>query len=168
MNRPNTAYIGLGSNLKGPLEQLRQARRSLNELGSVIGASSPYRTAPVGGPPGQTDYLNAVIALEPLTDDPQTLLQELLALEARQGRTRNVRWDARTLDLDLLTYGDRVLNTPTLTLPHPRLLERSFVLAPLCELTPVWRHPVTGARACTVLGELGLSGVTRTPLSWDD
>ena len=161
-----TAYIALGSNLGNPLEQLRQARRSLNELGEVTGASSLYRTAPVGGPPGQADYLNAVVALEPSADDPRVLLQELLTLEARQGRTRSVRWDARTLDLDLLAYGDRVLNTPSLSLPHPRLLERAFVLAPLCEVAPGWRHPLTGEAACTVLGRLELSGVTRTALSW--
>ena len=164
----DTTYIALGSNLDGPLEQLRQARRGLAELGEVIGASSLYRTAPVGGPPGQADYLNAVIALTPLTNDPQTLLQELLTLEARQGRTRSVRWDARTLDLDLLAYGDRVLGTPTLTLPHPRLLERAFVLAPLCDVAPGWRHPMTGEAACAVLRRLGSRGVTCTALSWAD
>ena len=168
MNDPDTAYIALGSNLGGPLEQLRQARRSLNELGEVTGASSLWRTAPVGGPPGQADYLNAVIALKPLTNDPQTLLQTLLTLEARQGRTRSVRWAARTLDLDLLAYGDRVLDTPNLTLPHPRLLERAFVLAPLCDVAPEWRHPVTGEAACTVLRRLGHAGVTRTALRWAD
>ena len=168
MNRSNTAYVALGSNLDGPLEQLRRARRALNKLGEVTRASSLWRTAPVGGPPGQADYLNAVVALEPLTDDPHALLQELLALEAEQGRTRSVRWAARTLDLDLLAYGDRVLDTPSLSLPHPRLLERSFVLAPLCEVAPEWRHPLTGEDGCTVLGRLGRGGVTRTALSWAD
>ena len=167
MNRPDTAYVALGSNLDGPLAQLRRARRALNKLGEVTHASSVWRTAPVGGPPGQADYLNAVVALEPLTDDPQALLQELLALEAEQGRTRHVRWAARTLDLDLLAYGDRVLGTPSLTLPHPRLLERAFVAAPLCEVASEWRHPVTKENICTVLRRLGFVGVTRTTLSWD-
>ncbi len=168
MNNPGTAYIALGSNLEGPLGQLRRARQALAEVGEVVGASSLWRTTPVGGPPGQEAYLNAVVALKPTTDDPKRLLQQLLGLEAEQGRVRHLRWAARTLDLDLLAWGDRVCSSSNLTLPHPRMLERSFVLAPLCELTPVWRHPVTGARACTVLSELGLSGVTRTPLSWGD
>ena len=166
MNDSETAYIAFGSNLGNPLEQLRQARRGSSLLGRITGASSLYRTAPVGGPPGQEDYLNAVIALNPTANDPQTLLAELLRLEARQGRVRNVRWAARTLDLDLLAWGDRVLATPELTLPHPRLLERAFVLAPLCELAPEWLHPVTGDTACAVLGRLETSGVKRTALSW--
>lgn len=167
MNNPDTAYIALGSNLDDPLKQLQKARQALAEVGEVVGGSSLYRTVPIGGPPGQEDYFNAVVALKPVTADPQGLLQRLLDLEAEQGRVRHLRWAARTLDLDLLAWGDRVCSSSNLTLPHPRMLERSFVLAPLCELTPVWRHPVTGARACTVLSELGLSGVTRTLLSWD-
>ena len=166
MNDPNTAYIALGSNLGEPPTQLRQARRALATLGELTGASSLYQTTPVGGPPGQADYLNAVIALKPITDDPHQLLHELLALEANQGRVRHVRWGARTVDLDLLAWGDRVINTSTLLLPHPRLLERAFVLAPLCDLTPEWRHPVTEAAVCTVLSRLGTEGVTRTTLSW--
>ena len=166
MNDPGTAYIALGSNLGNPLEHLRQAQRGLTALGEIMGASSLYQTAPVGGPPGQEDYLNAVVALKPAVNDPQGLLAELLGLEARQGRVRNVRWAARTLDLDLLAWGDRVLETPELTLPHPRLLERAFVLAPLCDVAPDWRHPVTGELAATVLTRLGVSDVTCTTLSW--
>ncbi len=168
MNDPGTAYIALGSNLYDPPAQLRRARRALGALGEITGASSLYRTLPLGGPPGQEDYLNAVIALKPVTHDPHGLLAEILGLEADQGRTRRVRWAARTLDLDLLAWGDRVLNTPSLTLPHPRLLERAFVLAPLCDLAPAWRHPVTGEVACTRLAGLDVSGITRTALSWDE
>ena len=168
MNDPDTVYIALGSNLANPFEQLRQARRDLSALGTLTGASSLYQTAPVGGPPGQANYLNAVVALKPLLDDPHKLLDELLRLEADRGRVRNVRWAARTLDLDLLAWGDRVLDTLELTLPHPRIMERTFVLAPLCELAPEWRHPATGETACTVLSRLGTAGVTRTALSWDE
>lgn len=168
MNDPDTAYIALGSNLDHPFEQLRQARRALGALGVVTGTSSLYRTAPIGGPPGQADYLNAVVALKPTANNPHRLLGELLWLEARQGRTRNVRWAARTLDLDLLAWGDRVIETSELTLPHPRLLERAFVLAPLCDLTPEWRHPVTGAVACPSLTGLDVSGVSCTALGWAD
>ena len=160
------AYVALGSNLGDPLAQLRQARSGLTELGELVRASSLYRTAPVGGPPGQTDYLNAVVALKPNTPDPEALLEELLALEAGQGRTRAVRWAARTLDLDLLAWDDRVLETPRLTLPHPRMLERAFVLGPLCELAPDWQHPLTHQGACETLASLDSAGVTRTALNW--
>ena len=160
------AYVALGSNLGDPLAQLRQARSELNEIGELVGASSLYRTAPVGGPPGQTDYLNAVVALKPNTPDPETLLEELLGLEAGQGRTRAVRWAARPLDLDLLAWDDTVLETPRLTLPHPRMLERAFVLGPLCELAPDWRHPLTRQNACETLASLNAAGITRTVLDW--
>lgn len=160
------SYLALGSNLGDPLEQLRQARAALEGLGRIVATSSFYRTAPVGGPPGQPDYLNAVILLEPQADDPETLLQELLALEAQQGRVRAVRWDARTLDLDMLAWDDVICESATLALPHPRMLTRAFVLAPLCEIAPEWRHPKTGERGCEVLRRLGLGGVARTALSW--
>ncbi len=160
------AYIALGSNLGDPLAQLWKARLGLGELGEVALASSLYRTAPVGGPPGQADYLNVVVALKPNAPDPETLLDELLALEAGQGRTRAVRWAARTLDLDLLAWDNLVLETPRLTLPHPRMLERAFVLGPLCELSPDWRHPLTRQSACETLASLDSSGITRTALDW--
>lgn len=160
------AYVALGSNLDDPLAQLRQARLGLEKLGELTGASSLYRTVPVGGPPGQGDYLNAVAALKPNAPDPETLLEALLELEAGQGRTRAVRWAARTLDLDLLAWDDLVLETPRLTLPHPRMLERAFVLGPLCELSPDWRHPLTHQSACETLASLDPSGITRTALNW--
>lgn len=160
------AYIALGSNLGDPLEQLRRARRGLARLGEVVGCSSLYRTAPVGGPAGQGDYLNAVVAVVPFAEDPRTLLTELHALEAAQGRTRSVRWGPRTLDLDLLSWGRRVAATPELTLPHPRLEERAFVLAPLCEVAPDWRHPCSGESACALLQALPPGGLERTALLW--
>lgn len=160
------AYIALGSNLADPLAQLQRARLGLGALGELVGCSSLYRTIPVGGPPGQGNYLNAVVALSPVTNDPDVLLQELLRLEAAQGRTRSVRWDARTLDLDLLAWGDRVVGSPTLTLPHPRMLERAFVLVPLCEVAPGWHHPLSGQDACTALEALPRDGIERTTLTW--
>lgn len=162
------AYIALGSNLNDPLVQLRGARRNLAQLGELVGCSSLYRTAPVGGPAGQDDYLNAVVAVEPHMEDPLTLLTELLALEAAQGRTRSVRWGPRTLDLDLLSWGRLTLNTPELTLPHPRLPERAFVLAPLCEIAPNWRHPRSGESACALLQTLPPGGLERTALRWSE
>ena len=167
MARP-LAYVALGSNLADPLRQLRRARQGLSELGELVSSSSLWRTTPVGGPPGQGDYLNAVAVVKPKADDPQRFLTELLGLEAAQGRVRNVRWDARTLDLDLLSWGTLVLQQPNLTLPHPLLLERAFVLAPLCEAAPEWRHPVSGEGACAALHALSADGTERTTLRWHE
>lgn len=162
------ALVALGSNLSEPLAQLRRAARELAALGEIAGRSSLYRTEPVGGPPGQPPYLNAVVALEPAARyrDPETLLGELLAIEARHGRSRRLRWAARTLDLDLLSLGDRHLRSERLSLPHPRMMDRAFVLAPLCELVPNWAHPLTGERACDALARLSQTGVERTRLRW--
>ena len=163
-----TALVGLGSNLGSPLATLREARRDLAELGTVTRASALYRTAPVGGPAGQNDYLNAVIALEPSPafGEPLELLRALLEIEGRHGRLRRIRWAARTLDLDLLAFGQRIVDEPGLTLPHPRLARRAFVLAPLCEVAPQWRHPLGGESACELLAEVDMTGVTRTDLDW--
>lgn len=161
-----TAFIALGSNLGEPLKQLGLAVRSLERLSKVTARSHLYRTAPVGGPPGQPDYLNAVVALEPADPVPDRLLEALLAIERAQGRERDVKWAARTLDLDLLAFGERVQNNPTLTLPHPRMMTRAFVLVPLCEIAPEWRHPVENRSACEALTTVGSAGVERTSLSW--
>lgn len=138
------AYVGLGANLGDRRAALEGA---VAELGRTPGVrvkrvSSFHETAPVGGPP-QPDYLNGVVEVE--TDlDARALLDLLLAIERRFGRERRERWGPRTLDLDLLLYGDRVIEEPGLSVPHPRMAERAFVLAPLCELTPEGRHPVLG------------------------
>lgn len=162
-----SVFVALGSNLGDPLASLRWARRALTELGTLTGVSSLYRTAPVGGPAGQPDYLNAVVSLHPNETDPERFLKLLLALERRVGRERSVRWGARTLDLDLLAWGARVQETPTLTLPHPRMMTRAFVLEPLCELAPGWRHPLSDASACEALAACGEAarGV-KTQLAW--
>ena len=135
--RPARAYIGIGSNLDDPIDQVRRAFQALSGiLASGCVARSPlYRTAPVGGPPGQPDYINAVAALDTgLT--PYQLLIALQTLELAQGRTRSVRWGARILDLDLLLYDQLTSDDPRLTLPHPRLHERAFVLYPLRDIAP--------------------------------
>jgi len=132
------AYIGLGSNLGEPLAELRAARRGLQQPPAIIvrASSGLYRTAPVGGPPGQPDYLNAVLEIDTFIE-PEDLLIHCQALEAASGRRRNgVRWDARPLDIDLLLYDELRLQTKVLTLPHPLLHQRRFVLAPLCDLWP--------------------------------
>lgn len=150
----------MGSNLGEPHARLRQANLELAALGTILGRSPVYRTAPVGGPAGQAPYLNAVVALAPRASlrEPQALLAALLEAERRMGRERRVRWGPRTIDLDLLDVKGRVLRTPGLVLPHPRMFERLFVLAPLCDLLPAYRHPVDGRRACDVLARLLRSG----------
>ena len=141
------AYIALGANLDDPLGQLRAALDTLAALpGSrLLRASSFYRTAPVGAP-GQPDYLNAVAALE-TTLAPETLLAALLAIEHDFGRQRAYRNAPRTLDLDLLLHDAQSIDTPRLSLPHPRMHLRAFVLVPLCEIAPDCRIPGRGQAA---------------------
>ena len=134
---PVRAYIGLGSNLDDPVFQIRQALEALAALPDCrwVAGSPLYRTAPLGGPPGQPDYINAVAALDTVLT-PDTLLAALQDLETAHGRIRAERWGPRTLDLDLLLYGQQVSADPRLTLPHPRLQERAFVLYPLYDIAP--------------------------------
>lgn len=129
------AWIGLGANLGDALGTLRDAADALGQLPDSrrVALSSVYRTAPIdaGGP----DYLNAVAAIDTALE-PLALLAALQAIEQAHGRERPYRNAPRTLDLDLLLYGDLVLDMPVLTLPHPRLHQRAFVLQPLLELDP--------------------------------
>jgi len=130
------AYVGLGSNLDEPAEQVRAGLHALSRvpLTWLAGASGLYANPPMG-PQDQPDYVNAVAALDTALD-PLLLLDALLAVECMQGRRRGRRWGPRRLDLDLLLWGDARLRLPRLTLPHPGLHERAFVLYPLAELAP--------------------------------
>jgi 2-amino-4-hydroxy-6-hydroxymethyldihydropteridine diphosphokinase len=132
----------------------------------IAAKSSLYETLPVGGPEGQPSYLNAVLELEPFEDyqHPQVLLGALLTIETRQGRKRRLRWDARTLDLDVIAIDDLCIDTEELVLPHPRILERAFVLVPLCEIRPQWQHPQTKVYACKA--NIDSSGIVKTALVW--
>ena len=142
-----TAIIGLGSNLQRPLVQLRNACRMLADTAklNIQAYSSIYRSKPLmpsGAPANWADkwYLNAAIAVKTnLT--PLALLQLLKHTETQLGREKAERWAPRSIDLDLLTYDDLLLETPVLTLPHPGLLERDFALIPLLELCPRYQHP---------------------------
>jgi 2-amino-4-hydroxy-6-hydroxymethyldihydropteridine diphosphokinase len=130
------AYLGIGSNLGDRLGYLQFA---VDELAAhagidVVGVSRVYETAPVGGSP-QDPFLNAVVAID--TDlEPQDLLRECQRIEARAERVRVERWGPRTLDVDVLMIEDRQIDDPELTLPHPRMWERGFVLAPLRDVAP--------------------------------
>ncbi len=135
---PETVYIALGSNLG---EREAHLGAALHALGALAGSeltrrSGVIETDPVG-PPGQGRYLNAAAELRTALS-PRELLHALLAIEAGRGRDRagERRWGPRTLDLDILVFGDRVVDEPGLTIPHPRLHERLFVLRPLCEIAP--------------------------------
>lgn len=133
-------YIALGSNLSNPEQQLEHALKALKEMpqSRLLKQSSLYQN-PAIGPGQQSDYLNAVAKLETELD-PLVLLQALQAIENQQGRTREFRWGARTLDLDIIMYEQQIISTEALTLPHPRAIERNFVMFPLYEIAPdlVW------------------------------
>jgi 2-amino-4-hydroxy-6-hydroxymethyldihydropteridine diphosphokinase len=129
-------FLGLGSNLAEPLLQLQQALAALARLQHCqLGRISPFYRNPALGPGLQPDYINAVAELF-TTLSAAELLDKMQAIETAQGRVRSARWAARTLDLDLLLYGDHLIATPTLQVPHPRLRERNFVLYPLHAIAP--------------------------------
>jgi len=130
------AFVGIGSNLEDPEQQVKNAFAELDRLPHtrVVRRSSLYRSAPVGYD-AQPDFINAVVQLETGLA-AERLLAELQALEARHGRARSFRNAPRTLDLDLLLFGDARRSSPELTLPHPRMHERAFVLRPLLEIAP--------------------------------
>lgn len=132
----NRCYIGLGSNLQDPAAQLRSALEQMKAIPdtTLLNCSDLYCSAPIG-PGEQPDYVNAVASLD--TDlAPEDLLDALQAIENRHGRERTLRWGARTLDLDILLFGTRQLDTARLQVPHPRMAERNFVLEPLAQLAP--------------------------------
>ena len=128
------AYIGLGSNLENPEKQLQRALGELSALpqSRCLAYSSLYRSTPMG-PKDQPDFINAVLALE-TSLPPETLLAECQRLEQAHGRIRQAHWGPRTLDLDLLLYGEQRIHTAHLIVPHPGLYERNFVLYPLAEV----------------------------------
>ncbi|BBL77006.1 2-amino-4-hydroxy-6-hydroxymethyldihydropteridine diphosphokinase [Methylomagnum ishizawai] len=156
---PVLAYIGFGGNLGDPVERLRAARREVAAIPGVreTAFSSLYQSAPMG-PQDQPEYVNAVMAIT-TSLAPLELLRELQAVEARFGRVRGVgeRWGPRTLDLDLLLYGQQALACDRLAVPHPGLAEREFVLYPLLEIAPGLEIPGLGplselARHCPLRG----------------
>ena len=150
--------IGIGSNLAAPPAQTPRAtaEQALPALAAPhlhpVACSSWYESAPVPAS-DQPWFVNAV-ALIATELEPTKLLDLMLDVEARFGRVRGERNAARTLDLDLLDYDGLVIDTPRLILPHPRLHQRRFVLAPLCEIVPGWRHPVSGLSAAELLTAL--------------
>jgi 2-amino-4-hydroxy-6-hydroxymethyldihydropteridine diphosphokinase len=127
-------FIGLGSNLENPLEQIKTAIKDMKAMvdTELVACSSLYKSPPMG-PQDQPDYINAAIELD-TTLRPHKLLDELQKIEQQHGRVRKRHWGERTLDLDVLVYGEQVLNDDRLTVPHPGIAERAFVVYPLAEL----------------------------------
>lgn len=141
MTSLSIAYIGLGSNLHQPVQQIERALLALDQLphSYLLGYSSLYQSAPMG-PQDQPPFINAVAKLATRLE-PLVLLDQLQAIENQQGRVREERWGARTLDLDLLLYDHTIMQTDRLTLPHYGMKDRDFVLKPLVELSPEMTLP---------------------------
>lgn len=156
-------YLGLGSNLADPHRQLQQALQALGRLpGSTLAAvSSLYASDPLG-PPDQPRYVNAVAALDTALA-PLDLLDALQAIELDQGRVRERRWGPRTLDIDLLLYGDRLIDEPRLTVPHYHLHARAFVLYPLAEVAPADFVLPDGRALADLLAACPFVGLERLP-----
>ncbi|MGA1625285.1 MAG: 2-amino-4-hydroxy-6-hydroxymethyldihydropteridine diphosphokinase [Prochlorothrix sp.] len=155
---PAQAAIALGSNLGDSAQILRHALDRIDRTPGLrlVAASSLYQTQPIGPP--QPDYLNACAWVH-TTLDPLPLLEALLDIEQQFGRVRRERWGPRLLDLDLLLYDDRILTLPQLELPHPRMVDRAFVLVPLAEIAPHWQDPRSGQTIAHLVQQVDCSGV---------
>lgn len=147
-------YIAVGSNLASPLDQVNAAIAALGEIpqSRIVAVSSFYRTPPLG-PQDQPDYLNAAVELETELQ-PEALLDNTQRIELQQGRVRKAeRWGPRTLDLDIMLFGDKVINTERLTVPHYDMHNRGFMLWPLAEIAPALHFP-DGTSLATLLQNL--------------
>ena len=163
-----TAYLGLGSNLGNRMAFLRGGRDTLVSRPGIdlISAAGIYETEAVGGPPDNPLFLNTVLEIE-TSLSPQELLEACLAAEDDFGRSRPMRWAPRTLDIDILFYEDLVVCEETLSIPHPRLHERAFVLAPLLEIAPNFRHPLLDQSISELAsGSLGVAELGPLRESW--
>ncbi len=149
---PITAYIGIGSNLGEKESNCRKAIELLSRAGRVVRVSSFYCTEPVGYR-DQESFINAVAEVE-TEMSPIELLAVCHMIENDLGRSRLFRWGPRSIDLDILLYGDAVVNESNLSIPHPFLSVRRFVLAPLCEISPEITHPISKKTISHLLHEL--------------
>jgi 2-amino-4-hydroxy-6-hydroxymethyldihydropteridine diphosphokinase len=142
MSNFTTIFIGLGSNLSQPNEQIKGALNALSQLpASKSLRCAPWYSSKAIGPGDQPDYINTVASLE-TTLTPAALLVQLQLIENQHGRQRDIRWGARTLDLDIILYGNEIISTDTLEVPHPEMTQRGFVLQPLFDLAPELSLPM--------------------------
>jgi 2-amino-4-hydroxy-6-hydroxymethyldihydropteridine diphosphokinase len=149
--------LALGSNLGCREEFLAEARKRLEaRFGPMAAVSRVYETDPVG-PPGQGRYLNQVVLVRSGMH-PEALLEAIAQIETELGRTRETRWGPRTIDIDILLCDGETWETERVTVPHPELAVRAFVLAPLAELLPEWCHPRSGASVAEMLARCDLGG----------
>jgi 2-amino-4-hydroxy-6-hydroxymethyldihydropteridine diphosphokinase len=162
-----TVYLGLGANVGDRLANLRTTLQRLQTLAHLEKASSLYETQPQGVS-DQPLFFNAVCRVTTGLE-PQALLRFLKNLEWEIGRRPGGQtWGPRPIDLDILLYDDRVVDAPELSVPHPRLAERAFVLVPLCEIAPELRHPLLGKTMKDLLASVGKKGVKRiAPRGWE-
>ncbi len=153
MDRVAQVAIALGSNLGDRKRHLEFGTSQLSAFVTDLRISSIHETEPFGVAEAQPPYLNAVV-VGSTTLEPEVLLAKLMAVEQARGRTRLSIRAPRTLDLDLILFGDRVIERPGLTVPHPRFRERLFVLEPLAELAPDWKDPVSGKTVLELLNRI--------------
>ncbi|MBC7770633.1 MAG: 2-amino-4-hydroxy-6-hydroxymethyldihydropteridine diphosphokinase [Phycisphaerales bacterium] len=157
-----SAFIAMGTNMpfngaEGPT-LLAQALSAMREAGFMLRAASGVWRTPAW-PPGadQPDYFNAVVEVDAKLSEPQAAYAQMRTIEAQFGRARRTKWESRTLDLDLLAVGDLQGAFGEIILPHPHIHERAFVLAPMAEIAPDWRHPSLGLAVSEMLAALDLS-----------
>jgi 2-amino-4-hydroxy-6-hydroxymethyldihydropteridine diphosphokinase len=163
----NNVFIALGSNLGNRLEHLRAGIAMLEQHPKIQGIqkSRVFETEPFGVTNIQDAYLNAAAQLE-TSLSAHELLNVMLEIEKSRGRERHERWGARTLDLDLLFYGTEIISEPNLEVPHPRMLERAFVLAPLLDIAPNLEIPGRATTVQQALEKLGSDGIWATMLEF--
>lgn len=158
------AYIGLGSNLDSPIDHIMSAIREISVAEGIkeIAVSPLYSSRPVG-PQDQPDYVNAVMHVKTYLQ-PNDLLRTCQNIENNHGRKRLVRWGARTLDLDILLYDARIIDSPELSVPHPELANRAFVLYPLADIAPAELEIPGKANLATLLANCPAEGLNQLPL----
>jgi len=157
-----TIYLSLGSNLGDRESFLRQAVHLLSSMTGLklLARSSVYKSAPIDCPEGTPDFLNMVVKMD-CTLAPEQLLDGAERLEREMGREHKNGTCSRVIDIDIILFGERIFNNDRLTIPHPRMAQRAFVLIPLCEISPRLTEPTSGAALSDLLGAIGSQGVTR-------